>query len=143
MGHLYSGHSFNPCPSSLQRIQSHSSSLMTVGVWGNSGQSPSECSKDRQMRQENGVETLPGEVRGVSSSCCFPLSIILTRSIGDGEGNGVAYAEIGQLSSEDKEGGCGIDEEEGGERSSSSILWQMSPQSCCAMYSAMNTRGIT
>ena len=47
------------------------------------------------MRQGNGVETLPGEVRGVSSLCCFPLLIILTGRIGDGEGDGVAYAEIG------------------------------------------------
>ena len=96
------------------------------------------------MRQGNGVETSPGEVKGVSlSSCCFPLSIILTRSAGDGEGNGVAYAEIGQLSSEDEEGGGGEGEEEGGKRFSPSILWWMSPQSCCAMYSAINARGIT
>ena len=82
MGHLYSEHSFNPCPSSLQRIQSRWLSLMTIGIWGNSGQSPSECSKDWQMRQGNGVETLLGEVKGVSSSHCFPLLIILTGSIG-------------------------------------------------------------
>ena len=47
------------------------------------------------MRQGNGVETSPGEVKGVSSSCCFPFSIILTRSIGDREDDGVAYAETG------------------------------------------------
>ena len=71
-----------------------------------------------------------GEVKGVSSSCCFPLSIILTGSIGDGEDDGVAYVEIGPSSSEDEEGGCGDSEEEGGERFSAWILWQMSPQSC-------------
>ena len=141
MGHLYLGHSFNPCPSFLQRMQSHCLSLMTVGIWGNSGQSPSECPRDRQMRQGNRVETLPGEVRGVSSSRCFPLLIILTGSTGDGEGDSVAYAETGLFSSEDEEGGGGEGEEEGGKRSSPSMLWWMSPQSCCAMYSAMNTRG--
>ena len=95
------------------------------------------------MRQGKGVETSPGEVEGVSSSCCFPLSIILTGSTGDGEGNGVAYAETGLFFSEDEEGGGGDSEEEGGERFSSSKLWWMSPQSCCTMYSAMNARGIT
>ena len=79
------------------------------------------------MRQGNGVETSPGEVRGVSSSRCFPLSIILTGSTGDGEGNGVAYAEIGSFSSEDKDGGGGEGEEEGGKRFSSLKLWWMSP----------------
>ena len=64
-------------------------------IWGNSGQSLSECSRDQQMRQGNGVETSLGEVKGVSSSRCFSFSIILTRSTGDGEGDGVAYAEIG------------------------------------------------
>ena len=105
MGHLYSRHSFNPCPSSLQRMQSLWLSLMTVGIWENSRQSPSECFKDWQMRQGKGVETLPGEVKGVSSSSlCFPLSIILTGSTGDGEGDGVAYVEIELSSSEDEEG---------------------------------------
>ena len=80
---------------------------------------------------------------GVSSSCCFPFSIILTESIGDREGDRVAYAETGPPSSEDEYGGGGDGKEEGGERSSISMLWQMSPQSCCVMYSAMNTRGIT
>ena len=122
MGHLYLGHSFSPCPSSLQRMQSRCSSLMTIGIWGNSGQSPSECSKDRQIRQGNGVETSPGEVRGVSSSHCFPLSIILTGNTGDGEGDRVAYAETGLFSSEDKEGGSGEGKEEGGERSLPSML---------------------
>ena len=95
------------------------------------------------MRQGNEVETSPGKVRGVSSLHCFPLLIILTGRIGDGEGNRVAYAEIELSSSEDEEDGGGDGEEEGGERSSPSMLWQMSPQSCCAMYSAMNARGIT
>ena len=116
---------------------------MTIGAWGNSGQSLSECSKDQQMRQGKGVEALPGEVKGVSSSHCFPLSIILTGRLWDGEGDGVAYAEIELFSSEDEEGSSRDGEEEGGERSSSSMLWQMSPQSCCMMYSAMNARGIT
>ena len=91
------------------------------------------------------METSPGEVKGVSSSsCCFPLLIILTRSTGDGEGDRVAYAEIGSSSSEDKEGG-GSDEDggEGGERSVPSRLWWTSPQSCCVMYSTMNARGMT
>ena len=95
------------------------------------------------MRPGNGVETSPGEVKGVSSSHCFPLSIILIGSIGDGRDDGVAYAEIGRLSSEDEDGGGGEGEEEGGERFSSLKLWQMSPQSCCVMYSAMNAKGIT
>ena len=98
------------------------------------------------MRQGNGVETLPGAVKGVSSSCCFPLLVILTRRIGDREDDGVAYAEIALSSSKDEEGD-GRDSEEGkgeeGEKSSPSRLWQMSPQSCCVMYSAMNARGIT
>ena len=143
MGHLYSGHSFNPCPSSLQRMQSCWLSLMTIGIWENSGQSPSECSRDWQMRQEKGVETSPGGVRGVSSSCCFPFSIILTGSTGDREGDRVAYAEIELSSSGEEVGGGGNSKEEGRERFSSSMLWRMSPQSCCAMYSAMNARGIT
>ena len=79
----------------------------------------------------------------VSSSHCFPLCIILTGRIGDREGDGVAYAETVPFSSEDEEGNGGDSEEEGGERSSALMLWWMSPQSCCAMYSAMNTRGIT
>ena len=122
MVHLYSGHSFNPCPCSLQRMHSRLVSQMAVGIWGNSGQSPRECSKDRQMRQGNGVETSPEEVKGVSSSHCFPLSIILTGSTGDGEGDSVAYAEIGLFSSKDEEGGGSDGEEEGGERSSVSML---------------------
>ena len=125
-------------------MQSHWLSLMTIGIWGNSGQSPSECSKDQQIRQGKGVETLPGEVKGVSSSShCFPLLIILTRSTGDGEGDGVTYAETELSSSEDKEGGSSDGEEEGGERYSPLILWRTSPQSFCVMYSAMNARGIT
>ena len=98
------------------------------------------------MRQGNGVETSPEEVKGVSSSCCFPLLVILTRRIGDREGDGVAYAEIELSSSKDEEGGGEDGEEgkgEGGKKSSPSRLWQMSPQSCCVMYSAMNPRGIT
>ena len=75
---------------------------MTIGIWGKSGQSLSKCSKDQQMRQGNGVETSLGEVKGVSSSRYCPLSVILTGSIGDGEGNGVAYAETRLFSSEDK-----------------------------------------
>ena len=117
MGHLYLGHSFNLCPSSLQRIQSCWLSQMTAGIWGNSGQSLIKCSKDQQMRQGKGVETLLGEVKGVSSCCCFPLSIILTRSTGDREGDSVAYAEIELSSSKDEEGSGGDGEEEGGERS--------------------------
>ena len=74
------------------------------------------------MRQGNGVETLLGEVKGVSSSCCFPFSIILTRSIGDREDDRVAYAETGLFSSEDEDGGGGNGEEEGGVRSSPSML---------------------
>ena len=116
---------------------------MTEGIWVKSGQSPRACSMDRQTRQGNGVEVLPGGVKGVSSSHCFPLSIILTGSIGDGEGDGVAYVETGPFASEDKEGGGRDGEEEGGKRSFSLMLWQMSPQSCCAMYSAINARGIT
>ena len=95
------------------------------------------------MRQGSGVEVLPEGVKGVSSSHCFPFSIIPTGSIGDGEGDSVAYAETGPFSSKDKEGGGGDGEEEGGERSSFSMLWWMNPQSCCAMYSVMNTKGIT
>ena len=95
------------------------------------------------MRQGNGVETSPGEVKGVSSSHCFPLSIILSGSTGDREGNGVAYAETGLSSSEDEEGGGGNGEEEGGERSSVLMLCQINSQSCCAMYSAINARGMT
>ena len=95
------------------------------------------------MRQGNRVEALPGEVRGVSSSLSFPLSIILTRRIGDREGDRVAYAEIELSSSEDEEGSSGDGEEEGGKRSSPSMLWWMSPQSCCTTCSAMNARGIT
>ena len=59
------------------------------------------------------------------------------------EGNGVSYAETGPSSSEDKEGGGGDDREEGGERSSVSMLCQINSQSCCAMYSAINARGMT
>ena len=56
-----------------------------------------------------------------SSICCFPLLIIWTGSIGDGEVANVAYAGTRLSSSEDKEGGGGIseDEEEEGVRSSS------------------------
>ena len=130
MGHLYFGHSFNPCPSSLQRTQSRWSFLMTEGIQGNSRQSPSECSKDWQIRQGKGVETSSGEVKGISSSLCFPLLIIRTRSTGDKEGDGVAYTETELSSSEDEEGGSGDGDEgegEGGERSAPSRLWQMSP----------------
>ena len=71
------------------------------------------------------------------------MSIILTGSIGGGEGDGVAYTEIGLFSPKDEEGGGGNGEEEGGKRSSASMLWWTRPQSCWAMYSAMNARGIT
>ena len=92
-----------------------------------------------------GSRRIVGGISGVSSSRCFPLSIILTGSVGDREGDGVVYAEIGPFSSEDKEGGGGNseEEEEGGEKSSVSMLWQISPQSCCTMYSVINARGIT
>ena len=80
---------------------------------------------------------------GVSSSQSFPFPIILTGSIEDGEGDEVGYAETGPPSSKDKEGGGGNGEEEGGERLSVSMLWWMSPQSCCVMYSAKNAREIT
>ena len=80
------------------------------------------------MRQGKGSVVRSGE--GVSSSLCFPLSIILTESTGDGEDDGVAYAATGLSSSEDDEGGGGDSKEEGGKRSSVSKLWQMSPQSC-------------
>ena len=86
-----------------------------------SRQSPSVCSVDWQMRQGSRAEVSPRGVEGASSSSCFHLSIILTGSTGDREGDRVAYAEIGPFSSEDEEGG-GDNEEEGGERSSVSML---------------------
>ena len=95
------------------------------------------------MRQQKGMDSLLGGVKGVSLSHCFPLSIILTRRLGEGKGNGVAYAEIGPFSSKEEEGGGGDSEEEGGKKSSVLMLWWMSPQSCCVMYSAINARGIT
>ena len=109
-----------------------------MDVWENLGHSPLLCSSDLQIRQQKGTEGVS------SSSCCFPLSVILTGGIGDGEGDSVAYAETGLFSSEDEEEGSGDSEEEGGERLSLSLkLWRMSPQSCCMMYSTINTRGIT
>ena len=54
------------------------------------------------------------------------------------------YAETGPSSSEDDKGSGGDDGEEGGARSlASSRLWRMRAQSCCAIHSAMNARGIT
>ena len=114
-------------------------SLRIGNLW-NSGQSPRACSTDWQIRQGRG---LTGLQRGQElPSCCFPF-IILTRRTGDGEDDGIAYAETEFPSSEDEEGG-GNGEEEGGKRSSTFLkLWWMKAQSCCAMYSTMNARGMT
>ena len=79
----------------------------------------------------------------ISSSHCFPLPFILVNGTGDKEGDRVLYEGTGLSSSKEEEGGASDDGEEGGERSSVSKLWQMKFQSCCTIYSTMNTRGMT
>ena len=118
--------------------------IAMVGILGNSGQPSREWFSKQQIKQGREAIGSTGGARGVSS-LCFPLSIILTRSTGDREVDGVAYAATELISSSVvEEGGGSEGEEEGGEIASSvSRLWWMRAQSCCIRYSAMIARGMT
>ena len=118
--------------------------IAMVGILGNSGQPSREWFSKQQIKQGREAIGSTGGARGVSS-LCFPLSIILTRSTGDREVDGVAYAVTELISSSVvEEGGGSEGEEEGGEISSSvSRLWWTRAQSCCIRYSAMIARGTT
>ena len=118
-----------------------------ISVWG---QVQSSCSRDWQRRQcnrvgqggSNGFLETAGRIPGGFPSIIVAL-LNLIRRTWVGEDGGVSYEPIRQLSSRD-EGGDGDGEEEGGEIFPvSSRLWWMRAQSCCAMNSAMNARGMT